>query len=103
MFIRKERVEKELKNFEKNYDHYMDMFGNEFPTVKHVLIDERDIHMANAIKKLNEKYDNIAAVVGDGHIVGMEKQLKKYDVNIIRLNELRNMSNATISYHYTVK
>lgn len=102
LFIRKERVEKEIKNFEKNYDYYMDIFGDEFPTVKHVLIDERDVYMSNAIKKLSEKYNNIVAVVGDGHIIGMQKELKEFEVNIIRLNELKNMINTTVSYHYTV-
>ena len=102
LFMRKERVEKEISNFEKNYDQYMNIFKTEFPTVKNVLIDERDRYMANAIKKLSEKYKNIVAVVGDGHIVGIKKELKDFKVNIIRLNELRNMSNASITYHFTV-
>lgn len=103
MFIKKERVEKEIDNFQKNYDQYMDIFGDEFPTIKHVLIDERDVYMAKAIKKLSEKYENIAAVIGDGHIVGMKKHLNGYDTNIIRLNELRKITNKSVSYHYSIK
>jgi pheromone shutdown protein TraB len=99
MFVRKKTVERELKRFEKNQDKYMEMFGKEFPTVKRQLIDYRDKYMANAIKTISLKYDDIVAVIGDGHIQGVKKELesqtkpddKQLEIEIIRLSKVRAM------------
>lgn len=99
LFVRKKHVERELKKFEKNQDQYMELFGREFPTVKHALIDNRDRYMANAIKVISKKYTDIVAVIGDGHILGVQKALEtkttpesdKLELEIIRLSKVRAM------------
>jgi pheromone shutdown protein TraB len=49
--------------------------------------------MAKNIMKLTETYDQIIAVVGDGHINGMKEilQEKGYEVDTTRLHELQKM------------
>ena len=91
IFVRKKQVERELERFRKNSDKYMEMFGKEFPTIKDELIDKRDTYMAKAIRSLNKEHDKIVAVIGDGHITGISKALADLDLEIIRLNEVRNM------------
>ena len=91
------------------------MFGKEFPTVKDELIDKRDQHMANAIREINKYHTDIVAVIGDGHIMGVSKELGDLNPEIIRLREVRNMkvpatktkpdstSEVTFSYYYSDK
>ena len=89
VFVRKKRIEKELKKFEENDEYYMDSFGKEFPTAKTVLIDDRNAYMAASITKLYENYEDIVAVVGDGHVEGIRRLLQTPDVEIVRLSQLR--------------
>jgi pheromone shutdown protein TraB len=103
IFIRKKRIEKELERFEANDEYYMESFGKEFPTAKTILIDDRNVYMADSIMKLSEKYENIVAVVGDGHSEGIKKLLQTPDVETVRLSELRRsesqkVDEVTISY-----
>ena len=70
-FISKKRVEKELSNIQENFDDYLNEIGKKFPTIKRVLIDERNSFMAQQLISANEKYEKIIAVVGDGHIPGL--------------------------------
>ena len=106
-FINKKRVEKEIGKIEKNFDKYLDEIGNKFPTIKRVLIDERNQYMAKQLEKANEKYERIVAVVGDGHIPGLSEILTKKEINFdtIRLNEIRNQDlsksdSATASFGF---
>ncbi len=111
LFVRKKHVERELKKFEKNQDQYMELFGREFPTVKHALIDDRDRYMADAIKTISEKYNNIVAVIGDGHILGVQKALEtkstlegeKLDIEIIRLSTVRALKSSKTSPIKSIK
>lgn len=103
VFVRKKRIEKELKRFEENDAYYMESFGKEFPTAKSVLIDDRNAYMAASIIKLHENYENIVAVIGDGHVEGIRKLLQTPDVEVVRLRQLRTPENqdgegVTISY-----
>ena len=102
LFVRKERVEKEIEKFETEYDRYMEMLDSEFPVLKKVLIDERNNYMAEKIRELSKKYEKIAAVVGDGHIEGMKKLLDDLNPEIIRLSALRKTSieSVYIGYDY---
>ncbi len=53
----------------------MQQLGKELPSVKEVLVDERDIVIANKI--LGIKAKKIVAVVGAGHLEGIKKYLDK--------------------------
>lgn len=97
-FVSKKRVEKELSNIEKDFDKYIEKIGEKFPTIKRVLIDERNQYMVHQLSKANEKFEKIVAVVGDGHIPGFTELLKKKEIDFesIRLSELRKKSSQDI-------
>jgi pheromone shutdown protein TraB len=109
LFVRKERLEQELEKFEASYDQYMEIFGTEFPTVKKILIDERDEYMANMIRNLCAKHENVLAVVGEGHLEGLKRLLCNLELEIIKLSSLRKMSRlkttseVSVGYIYDVK
>ena len=103
LFVRKERVEKEIEKFETEYDRYMEMLDSEFPVLKRVLIDERNNYMANRIRELNRSYENIVAIVGDGHIEGMKKILNDLNPEIVRLSALRKTTPGSVSIGYEYK
>lgn len=108
-FVSRKRVEKELKKIEDNFDSYVKEIGKKFPTIKRVLIDERNLYMVQQLASANEKYTKVIAVVGDGHIPGLTKLLtkKEIDFETIRLSELRKQepvkqdsSTASFSMEY---
>jgi pheromone shutdown protein TraB len=111
VFVRKKQVERELKRFQENSEEYLDTLSKEFPTLKEELITKRDSHMAKAIRKLNQDHDNIVAVIGDGHITGISKALADLNIEVIRLDEVRNMkvprtdkhpaTTRSVSFSYT--
>jgi pheromone shutdown-related protein TraB len=53
----------------------MNEIGEALPAAKHVLIDERDIYMAEKIKSAPGK--RIVAVVGAGHMAGIERVIRE--------------------------
>ena len=95
-FVNKTRVEKEFKKFEDNLDSYIEEIGKKFPTIKHVLIDERNSFMVQHLKTADEQYDRVIAVVGDGHIPGISEILTKKEVQFetVRLSELRSQETS---------
>ncbi|UCH88826.1 MAG: TraB/GumN family protein [Thermoplasmata archaeon] len=91
LFVRKKRIEKELKNFEKNSEEYMKAFGQSFPTIKRELVDNRDKYMAGRIREYAKRFTRIVVVIGDGHIIGIKKALADLNPEVIRLKDLRAM------------
>jgi len=93
LFISKKKVEQELQNFQKDFDRYIEEIGNKFPTIKKVLIDDRNEYMAKKIEHFSSQFERIVVCLGDGHIPGIHKILKSrdFDISIIRLKDLRNM------------
>jgi pheromone shutdown protein TraB len=91
LFVSKKRVEAELENIEGNFDVYVEQIGKKFPTIKRVLIDERNAFMVRQLALACVKYEKIIAVVGDGHIPGLSNLLEKKEIDFatIRLSELR--------------
>jgi len=87
-FVSRSRVEKELERFEENEERYLQQIGEQFPTLKKVLIDDRNRLMAARIENAAQRYADVLAVVGDGHIEGISKLLSGADVHVYRLREL---------------
>ena len=87
-------MEKELDRFEDNFDEYLEQIGDKFPTIKRVLIDDRNQHMVNQLEKASEEFEKVIAVIGDGHVPGISELLKSKDVEFetIRLSELRKQA-----------
>lgn len=110
LFVSKRHVEEELKRIEEDFDKYITEIENTFPTVKKILVDERNEYMVDQLVSLNEQYKNIIAVVGDGHIPGMSKLLKEKGVEFgtVRLKDLlsskdlnnKDTSTASFSLEY---
>jgi pheromone shutdown protein TraB len=94
-FISKKNVEEELKKIQEDFDSYISRIGEKFPTIKKVLIDERNMYMFQQLSIANEKHKKIIAVVGDGHIPGISDLLSKNNIvfEAIRLNDLRKLEN----------
>ncbi len=89
MFVSKKTVEQELDRYENNAESYIESMGAGFPTIKEVLIDERNGHMADRLVSLTAEHANIVAVVGDGHVPGILERLAGVGVEAVRLKDLR--------------
>ena len=63
----------------------LDELGDVFPEVKEVLVDERDVYMANAIR--HTQGDKIVAIVGAAHKAGITHWLEQ-DIEPERLDEI---------------
>ena len=105
LFVRRKRVEAELDRFYEDERGYLEQFAKELPTVKRVLIDERDAQMAQALRSLHASKGEVVAVVGDGHIEGLSRYLQGLPLEVVRLRELQQppppttgTASATVSY-----
>ncbi len=77
--LQPEKINEEIVEQLKEKDmmtQMMEELGREVPSAKKVLIDERDIYIANKILEAPGK--KIVAVVGAGHVEGIKKHLKKH-------------------------
>lgn len=72
--ISSEQIE-ELKN-SNEMDSMMAELAEYFPAVKQVLIDERDLFLASSI--WHSKGNKVLAVLGAGHLPGVERWLKQF-------------------------
>ncbi|MFQ5885336.1 MAG: TraB/GumN family protein, partial [Thermoplasmata archaeon] len=72
---------------------------------KRILIDDRNVYMANAIRKLSEEFDSLVAVVGDGHVDGLSQLLEDKELEIIRLKDLRSIEvdGSSVSFSYNLR
>ena len=95
MFVNKKRIEAELENIEENFDVYLKQISKKFPTIKRVLIDERNTFMVQHLILASKKYERIIAVIGDGHIPGVSDLLngKNVEFETVRLSALRTNDN----------
>lgn len=95
LFVRRSTVEKELKRFEADEGAFIEELAREFPAVKRVLIDERNAHMAQALRVLEADHGSVLAVVGEGHVEGLRALLADRAPEIVRLRDLRTPPAAT--------
>lgn len=72
--VEKEDIDKLMKG-EDMFNEVMGMFAEKLPKVKEVFIDERDMYIANKIVTAPGK--KILAVVGKGHLKGIERDILK--------------------------
>ncbi len=83
VFDKTEVDEEKLKELRQKdvLTELMDEMGDSFPSLKKVLIDERDIYLAEKIKATPGK--KIIAVVGAGHVAGMKKKLREDNSSVM--------------------
>ena len=76
-FSKEEVDPAEIENLKNSseMDSMMEELAKEMPVIKKVLIDERDEYLASKI--WDAKGENIVAVLGAGHLPGVEKHLHK--------------------------
>lgn len=94
LFLSRRRVEKELESFQAHEDTYLEEMARQFPTLKRMLIDERNLVMARRIDAAASRYPTVLAVVGDGHVEGIVRLLDRDDIKVIRLSELLGQGSA---------
>ncbi len=85
----KEDVEAEIKRYQQDPGAALDELGRTFPTVRRVLIDERDTLMATRIRAGVQGARHGVAVLGDGHLPGILAQLEDLAPNSYRLEAVR--------------
>lgn len=90
----KKAVEREIERYEEQEESYIENLADQFPSVKQVLIDDRNRHMAERIKKIVSEHPNVLAVLGDGHIKGVTEVLGPLEVETYRLRDLRRAEPA---------
>jgi pheromone shutdown-related protein TraB len=77
IFVGEEVDQEQIENLKKGYmlHSVIDEFGESLPQIKSVLIDERDEYMTGKLEMLATSENgpkNILALVGAGHLIGME-------------------------------
>jgi len=108
-FISRKRVEKELGELENNFDKYIEQIGEKFPTIKIVLIDERNMYMVQKLIELSGQHERVVAVMGDGHVPGISKLLADRNIAFesIRLSSLmsdeKGESSGPASASFTIE
>jgi pheromone shutdown protein TraB len=110
LFIGRKTVERELDNLQDNEERYMAEMGEQFPTLKRVLVDERNAIMARRIDQAASRYPTVLVVVGDAHVEGILHLLDRDDVRVYRLKDIRSegkpstgrpvQSNAQVGFHF---
>lgn len=84
-------IDKQVDEMQEDYTAYFALMGDKFPTLKRVLLDERNVHMARALSEMAKTQERIVAVMGDGHVDGVRDILagEGLAVEAVRLKELR--------------
>lgn len=83
-FIEGEEIDKELIERLKEKDvltELMEELAVETPSIKRVLVDERDEYIAHMLHKADAK--TLVAVVGAGHMEGVKRRLRELDGKIV--------------------
>lgn len=91
LLMTRKRIDDEMDNFQDNEAIYLEQMGKEFPTIKRVLIDERNQVMGGRIMGAEMRFGNVVALVGDGHVDGIVALINRQDVEVIRLKALRDI------------
>lgn len=89
-------IEKQVDEMQNDYTAYFIEMEKKFPTLKRVLLDERNEHMAKALASMAQTNERVVAVMGDGHVDGVQALLEALGlpVETVRLKELRAKSQA---------
>ena len=90
IFIRKKDVNEELKKMQKENGETINKLGKKYPTIKRILLDERNSYMTDNLIRLNDENKKIIAFVGDAHVTGISKLLRsnKIEYETVRLGQI---------------
>ncbi|MFO7618545.1 MAG: TraB domain-containing protein [Thermoplasmata archaeon] len=106
-FIRKKTVEREMERYTEEGEHYLNEIGKSMPTIKKVLLDERNEHMAKQLMNIEQKFGTVLALVGDGHVPGISRLLGERPHECIRLSQVKGwvpkvIDGTSISFTFNV-
>lgn len=83
LFVPARLVEREIDRYVESPEAYTEELRRASPTIAHVLLDERNEHMAERLATLRGRgYGRLAAVVGDAHLSGLGSALRRRGVPI---------------------
>jgi pheromone shutdown protein TraB len=85
----KSDIEEELQRYQKDPDAMLAEVRRKFPTLHRVLIAERDAKMAQRIRNQLAGVRHGVAILGDGHVGGMERLLADLKPDVYRLEAVR--------------
>lgn len=100
-------MESEVQRYQKDPAAALAMLGKTFPTIHRVVIQERDELMAARIRHAMGQHLHGVAVVGDGHVEGMQAILADFDLTTYRLDAVRDgrlpkpVEGADVSWTFT--
>ena len=83
-----------------DFSDELEQFSIQYPSIKRELIDKRDLYMSTNIVKLfrTQNCNRMLAVVGEGHVIGMAEKLAKLNPKVIRLRDLLQNTDNSISF-----
>lgn len=85
----KKRSDATQAEYYDDESRYLDDFRKKYPAMTRVLIDERNEFMAKKIEEVARSHERTVAVVGDGHIQGLDELMPKdIERRIVRLRDL---------------
>jgi pheromone shutdown protein TraB len=85
----KATIENELRRYQEDPEALLSEVRTKFPTIYRVVIAERDSAMARRIRRLLATATHAVAVVGDGHVNGMLRELEDMKPTTYRLADVR--------------
>jgi len=97
-----EKIDEEMIEKMKNSDqleNMMESFAQSYPQVKEKLLDERDVYLAQKIKKASG--NTVVAVVGAGHVPGIINHIQK-DIDLEPLQEIPAKSIVPVLFKWGV-
>ena len=102
---KKTSVDKEMKRYQQDESAYITEMGRQFPTIKRLLIDERNEHMAARIGSAANRYGRVVAVLGDAHLNGIAALLEKkgFSVEPTHLRDMNSGAYVRVSYSVRVE
>ncbi|HLE97019.1 MAG TPA: TraB/GumN family protein [Candidatus Thermoplasmatota archaeon] len=108
LFIPARGVEAQVEQLASDYGPAFDEMARKFPTLKRILLDDRNHHMARALARLHREGRSVVAVVGDGHVDGVTAALLADGVptEAVRLREMRRTdgpAEGTATAHFEVE
>ena len=88
--VKKQSIGTMSEEMETKPGSMIEELGQQFPGLKRALIDERDLHMAMALRRLEDDFPRVIAFVGDAHLEGMKHHLDEWGLHpdVLHLNSL---------------
>lgn len=90
LFTSKERIEKEIESYNSKEARtgLTVSLEEQMPALSKILIEDRNKFMAKNLMKLENRFDSVVAIVGDGHVPGLKNELRGRELEILRLKDV---------------